>query len=120
MALADKIRDALDLAEENAHRIHWWDCDGLMGVGGEYGTCNCDEPDRQRRRCAADRKILDAHVPGVRQHWNGPGCAVCLSDREGYEETWEPDAWPCPTLSAIADAYNVADIPVDKTGPEIV
>lgn len=117
MALADKIRAALDLAEENSDRLHWWDCDGLMGVGGVYGTCDCGEPDRQRRMIDAQRTILGLHVPTIktRDAYDSRGLRTG-EQRTDYHcgtcggRDWDLDPIgdkPCDTLIAIARAYGV-------------
>lgn len=59
--------------------------------------------------CEAELAILDAHG------WDEIGkfgsveirrCLVCLSDREGYEEQWEADPWPCSTVRLVASGYK--------------
>lgn len=112
MALADKIRAVLDLAEENARDLHLFDCDGLMGVGGVFGTCDCGEPDRQRRMVAAHRTILAIHRSYDEEYPdhadpNDPDrtCVGCGFDNQ--EERMVTDVNRCPVVVALAEAYGV-------------
>lgn len=108
--LVAKLAAALDETEQNSRRVHQWDCDGLIGVGGEYGTCDCGEPDRQRRIAAAHRTVLDLHGPDRWSRYSPPGqrkCVACLTSRFGYADDWEPDPWPCPTVLAVAAGLGV-------------
>ena len=66
-------------------------------------------PDRVRRELAAKRAILAAHDPdpiGKFGSVGEPRCLVCLTDRDGYEEQWEADKWPCLTLRALAAIWS--------------
>ena len=67
-------------------------------------------PARVLREVDAKRKILALHAalePEFR-----PGrppllrCSVCLSQRDGWQEDWHGDDWPCPTVVALAAVYS--------------
>ena len=60
-------------------------------------------------RCEAELAILDEHASdttGKFGEQGPPRCTTCLSDREGYEEQWEADPWPCRTVRLLAGGYK--------------
>lgn len=60
-------------------------------------------------RCEAELAILDAHAFDTLEKFGTEGparCTICLSDREGYEEQWEGDPWPCQTVRLVASGYK--------------
>ncbi len=60
-------------------------------------------------RCAAELAILDAHAFDTTGKFGSEGpprCTTCLSDRDGYEEQWEADPWPCQTVRLLASGYR--------------
>jgi len=61
------------------------------------------DPGRVLREVDAKRKILAEHHD--EESWPGH-CAVCLSDRAGFAETWNPDESPCQTLRLLAAVYR--------------
>jgi uncharacterized protein DUF6221 len=66
-------------------------------------------PDRVLREVAAKRVIMAAHGPDELNRFGSvqsPLCLVCITDREGYEELWEADKWPCLPLRALAAVYS--------------
>jgi hypothetical protein len=67
------------------------------------------DPARVLREVEAGRAILAAHGPDPIGKFGGvqePRCLVCLTDRDGYEEQWEADPWPCATLRHLAAIYS--------------
>ncbi len=83
---------------------------GDLEWGEEF--CDCFVAERKARalrEVEAKRKILAAHGPDLINRFGSarsPLCLVCLTDREGYEEQWEADPWPCLTLRALAAVYS--------------
>ncbi len=74
-----------------------------------YAHARCLDPALVLREVEAKRKILAAHGPDLINRFGSarsPLCLVCLTDREGYEEQWEADPWPCLTLRALAAVYS--------------
>ena len=68
--------------------------------------------DQMLREVAAKREILAAHSPdpvGKFGSVERPRCLVCLTDRDGYEDQWEADDWPCATVLALASIYGDDD-----------
>ena len=66
-------------------------------------------PDRVRREVEAMRVILAEHGPDPINRFGSvrsPLCLVCLTARDGYEEQWEADEWPCLTLRSLAAIYS--------------
>jgi len=64
---------------------------------------------RPLREVEAKRAILAAHGPDELNRFGSqrsPLCLVCITDREGHEELWEADKWPCLTLRALAAVYG--------------
>lgn len=84
---------------------------------------DANDPDRVLRRCAADRKILDPHVPMQWAFkWVGPTddrqrvpdmrCSVCWTDYDpdgkfDHECHHGPHEWPCAMVLALSEAYGV-------------
>lgn len=112
MELAEQIRAALDVAEENARDVHLFDCDALMGVGDVYGTCDCGEPERQLRIVEAHRTILALH-----RSWDDANPRLAEPDRperacvgcgfDSQEERMVEDVNKCPVVVALADAHGL-------------
>jgi hypothetical protein len=78
--LVQQVLAAIDRAERKAGDVHDERCDYLP----EYecwhtGTwpCDCGEPDRIRRRCTADRRIVQQHQPD-RSAPEELVCGVCI------------------------------------------
>lgn len=74
---------------------HW-------GEAGEHISHAVDFT-RMLHQVEANRAILEAHAE--EPEWP-QRCKVCLSDRRDFPELWNPDAWPCLTLRAIAAVYS--------------
>lgn len=53
-------------------------------------------------RVEAERETLAEHA--VTQPWRR--CRVCISDRDGYPESWTGDPWPCRTVLLLAKAWG--------------
>ena len=67
------------------------------------------DPARVLREVEAKRAIVAEHEPdrvGKFGSEEAARCLVCLTDREGYEELWEADEWPCATLRTLAAVYR--------------
>jgi hypothetical protein len=65
--------------------------------------------DRLLREVAAKRAILAAHrvveYPGPYVPVS-PTCSICITKREGYQEEWDDDDWPCATIRLLAAVYS--------------
>lgn len=61
-----------------------------------------NDPARVLRRVAADRKILEMHSP---TGWGGPLCITCAEPGPGF--TTIGVNWPCPTVLALAEGYDI-------------
>ena len=59
-------------------------------------------PSALLRRVEAEREILAEH--SVTRPWRR--CRVCISDRDGYPESWTGDLWPCRTVLGLAKAWG--------------
>lgn len=62
--------------------------------------------------CEAELAILDEHAFDTLHKFGSDGprrCTTCLSDRDGYEEQWEADLWPCQTMRLLASGYKHRD-----------
>lgn len=60
----------------------------------------------------AKRHLLDEHRPDPIGKFGSPErprCTTCLSDREGYEELWLADEWPCRTVRIVVSGYRHRD-----------
>ncbi|HEX3778614.1 MAG TPA: DUF6221 family protein [Pseudonocardiaceae bacterium] len=79
---------------------HWR---GLQTDGTEMAEHIADnDPADVLRGCAADRKILNLHLP----HRAG-GYVDCLTCRVPYVPEDEAEAWPCDTIRALAERYRL-------------
>jgi len=70
--------------------------------------CDCEGPTGVRRRCAADRKLINLHQRvvlhaggGARYFETTTVCKSCEPPRQ-FPET----AYPCPTIVALAEGYG--------------
>ena len=64
---------------------------------------------RPFREVEAKRAIIAEHGPDPINKFGSvhdPLCLVCLTNRDGYEEMWEADEWPCRTLRSLAAVYS--------------
>jgi hypothetical protein len=61
------------------------------------------------RQIAAGRAILAAHrvveYPGPYVPVS-PTCSICITEREGYQEEWGDDDWPCATIRLLTAVYS--------------
>lgn len=70
------------------------------------------DPASTLRRCAADRKILELHVPVI-LHAGHPLVPPVAGATRRVCRSCSPmvgsadDSWPCPTLLALAEAYGI-------------
>jgi hypothetical protein len=70
--LVSRLLAAIDETAENAVLIHSCDCLTTRWSEG-LDSCDCPQPDRIRRRCAADRKLIEAAskwVVDIDEHGN--------------------------------------------------
>lgn len=94
----------IDEDERRAPELHRFGCDALV----PDLTCDCDYPARVLREVEAKRKIFDGHQP-VEHYGDKPRvCATC-GDPPGYDYEWQ--AWPCPTVLALAKVYGYDEEP---------
>ncbi|WP_042174609.1 hypothetical protein [Streptomyces sp. NBRC 110035] len=112
---------AISKAEADADRWHDVECEshgtGLIDaiVLRDATLCDCAGPAAVRRRCAADRKLLELHkaVPDHGryseaqcpadcdgEHSAPPVCASCRT------YAGDPVAFPCPTVRVVAEGYG--------------
>jgi len=107
--LARRVLAAVDRVEQGAHEVHRESCWSVSYVGVTQGAaCDCGEPDRIRRRCAADRRILEHHK---NDHLS---CDTCISDVYDDEDsegnlytTVFYERFPCPTFRDLAEGYGI-------------
>ena len=67
------------------------------------------DPDRELRVVEAHRAMLAEHGPDCTGFFGEtvPAmCQRCITDREGYEEQWQGDPYPCLTLRLLAAVYS--------------
>lgn len=75
----------------------------------QFAHIALNDPQDVIARCEAELAILDAHAFDTLEKFGTEGpprCTICLSDREGYEEQWEGDPWPCQTVRLVASGYK--------------
>ena len=85
-----------------------------FGLDAEENGANAahmalNDPQDVIARCEAELAILDAHAFDTTGKFGSEGpprCTTCLSDRDGYEEQWEADPWPCQTVRLLASGYR--------------
>lgn len=55
-----RLLEAIAVEERRADDIHTLNCDRVLGSisGNVNDSCDCGEPDRVLRRCAADRRMV--------------------------------------------------------------
>lgn len=88
--LLERLAEALDDAERLAEFGHPWPFGKSWVV----------------RQVVADRKILELHTAAGQQHPQAGGWYYCTSCGSG--EAYEyPTEWPCPTLLALAEGYDI-------------
>lgn len=91
-------------------------------IGGTYGGHRRVDKERMQRilrRCAADRIIVQQHMPAPSLDDDAPDCGVCI--RPGYIGTefccdWPRVPWPCPTMNALAEGYGILSSPEQEEG----
>lgn len=73
--------------------------------------------------CEAKLAILDEHGPDYLSKYGSPGpplCQRCITAREGYEELWEADPWPCRTVRLLGAGYRYWRGYLPEWAPEAV
>lgn len=111
------FREVLRLAQEDVP-------DGVApDLGDLLRHLVLNDPDATLIHCAADRKILDLHAPvrvppswatfGLTRHMETTGgvdCKTCCDDGGGtsYEQRSGLE-WPCPTIQALAERYDLTE-----------
>lgn len=80
------------------------------GYDAEWPEFNEPETPGHHERVLADvtakRGIVDRHRPHDPAVDIFEGCVVCLTDRDGFKDYWQPDPWPCATLRTLAAVYS--------------
>ncbi|MGW0188143.1 hypothetical protein ACWDV7_20560 [Streptomyces sp. NPDC003362] len=109
------LDDAIAKAEADADRWQDAECsfhestliDVTVLQGGAM-LCGCEGPNSVRRRCAADRKLLELHSPVIirsgsdaRYYETTKVCRSCEPPRQ-FPET----AYPCSTVVVLAESYD--------------
>jgi len=64
-----------------------------------------NDPARVLREVEAGRKILAEHTFLPDSHPLARSCPRCITDREGYQEEWLDDDYPCLTLRVLAAVW---------------
>jgi hypothetical protein len=87
---------------------HWH---GTWAMGDSTLTrlMAANDPRDTIARCEAELAILDEHAPDYLSKYGSPGpplCRRCITAREGYEELWEGDPYPCRTVRLLGSAYK--------------
>lgn len=107
------LEAAIAAAEANADKWHDAECSfhgttivDLTVLQGGATLCDCEGPASVRRRCAADRKMLELHATQP----DGSGlpdtfqCRTCSQDGgDGYRYLVYA---PCPTILVLAEGYS--------------
>lgn len=113
--LVDRIKAALDEEESVARLLpqgglHWnvvLTGDPPWGVESDRAFVEHvvrHDPARVLRQVAAMRKVLDAHAPFIADEDEpDPICQTCTEGSHLYDV----NAYPCPTLLALAEAYGI-------------
>ncbi|WP_435606567.1 hypothetical protein [Streptomyces ardesiacus] len=106
---------AITKAAHDADRWHEAECSfhettiiDMAVLQGGATLCDCEGPASVRRRCTADRKLLDLHRPvvlrgggGARYFETTTVCKSCEPPKQ-FPET----AYPCPTIVSLAEGYG--------------
>ena len=107
--------DGQFLKDGRTQRADLWGAPGMQFTGhGALDTVVVDhiarhDPARVLREVAAKRAILSVHrvveYPGPYVPIS-PTCSICITEREGYQEEWGDDDWPCATIRLLAAVYS--------------
>jgi hypothetical protein len=107
------LEAAITKAEAEADRWHDAECSwhdttilDLTVLQGGATLCDCDGPASVRRRCAAERKLLELHRPQPDGSGfpDGMQCRTCSQDGgDGYQYLVPA---PCPTIFVLAEGYG--------------
>lgn len=108
--MTDDLTTRLLAAIEDEPLRDTHDSDCLLFGHPADAWCDRDCRERTKRHCAAHRKIVELHVstehtePSLAEPFQ---CDICLLAWKG--EAREP--YPCPTLRALAEAYDLTTEP---------
>ena len=86
-----------------------WEGTWPMGDSTLTRLMEANDPRDTIARCETELAILDEHAPDYLSKYGSPGpplCQRCLTAREGYEELWEGDPYPCRTVRLLGSAYK--------------
>jgi hypothetical protein len=82
----------------------------IVGTLGEIAVhMALNDPQDVIARCEVELAILDEHQFDTTGKFGAPDrprCLVCLTDRDGYEELWVADPWPCKTIQHVASGHR--------------
>lgn len=117
--LVTRLLAAIERAEQEGAKRS---CGAVHPQFDTYHPAGHPDPAVQRC-CAADRKILDLHAPvrvpptwatvGLTRHMETTGgvdCKTCCDDSDGTSYAQRSGLeWPCPTIQALAERYDLAE-----------
>ena len=107
--LPDRLWVAINELDTRRPETHIFGCASFDNCGtcrsGPYG-CDCGEPDRILRRCAADTNRLNRHRPSV-GGWRFKGTDTLICGHCSTDEEWGAVISPCPDLQDLAACYGV-------------
>jgi hypothetical protein len=72
-----------------------------------FGECDCGHPARVLAQCEAMRAVVEMHAPVEVYREQPLVCTVCVQtdDSGDFIVSRPEDAWPCPTLRALASIW---------------
>lgn len=92
----------MTLVEFLTARLAEDEAEGQRLLAGDYDSHIMDDSARVLREVVAKRKILREHPLYPVQNYDMDVCAQCGSP----ESYGNDEAWPCPTLRALASVYS--------------
>lgn len=85
---------------------------GILVSDWDHPVCDCGYAATVLRRCAADRKLIELHEPvHAGTPYEAYNCGTCVRAgdiAEKYPDDWSAQSWPCDTIRALADGYDIA------------
>ena len=108
------LESAITKAEADSDRWHDAECSfhettliDVTVLQGGATLCDCKGPASVRRRCAADRRLIELHAPTQGFTVYGGSCTACSAC--GAAEEY-PVRYPCPSVLALAEGYGWTEV----------